>query len=581
MGGRAVWWETITCGSEGSPTDPYYIFISLIAVLTSVIGAVYYLNIIKEVFFYLPNRIISRLITSSLFVEDGLSKPSKLVSNICKVGVWSMNRFKLVDLHIKINYFIINSSIAIVISMTTLIVLLFILINREWLSVGTLLSGKSFQCLKLSNSGKALKLWVPQNKIGTKAICKWINNPFAVTIPKMMETEISNRGSKLIIVVCLIHIFVIIIKEQRVDGSWWKKYKNTWHPIMLKCFFHLRCTLMNLEINYPVQSLSKQIHTYRCNTICKLVYPCDSNKNNTFLAPIRTQKIHPWFITGFADGEGCFSINVIKNKKYKTGWMIILNFSINLHERDKILLEEIKNFFHHVGSISKHGPQSFQFKVKSIKNLVVIINHFEKFPLNTKKLSDYKFLEQAFKLIQRKEHLTVEGFQKILSIKASMNWGLSDKLKETFPDIIPAERPIVTNIEILDSYWLAGFISAEGCFLVSIFKATTNIGETVKLIFSVSQHSRDKILIKSFIYYFQCGNTNHEGNVINYKVTKFGDITQKIIPFFKKHPIQGVKSEDFKDFCLVAEMMKDKKHLTSEGLEKIKQIKARMNRGRY
>lgn len=40
-----------------------------------------------------------------------------------------------------------------------------------------------------------------------------------------------------------------------------------------------------------------------------------------------------------------------------------------------------------------------------------------------------------------------------------MNWGLSDELKETFPDIIPAERPIVTNIEILDSYWLAGFTS--------------------------------------------------------------------------------------------------------------------------
>ena len=322
--------------------DNGYIFISLIAVLTSVIGAVYYLNIIKEVFFYLPNRIISRLITSSLFVEDGLSKPSKLVSNICKVGVWSMNRFKLVDLHIKINYFIINSSIAIVISMTTLIILLFILINREWLSIGTLLYGKSFKCLKLSNSGEALKLWVPQN--GIKAICKWINNRFAVTILKMMETEIGNRGSKLIIVVCPSHIFVIIINEQRVDGSWWKKFSNT-RPKINQCFSHLRCILVGFERNYQVLSLSKQRHTYRCNTICKFVYPCDSHKNNTFLAPIRTQKIHPWFITGFADGEGCFSINVIKNKKYKTGWMIIMNFSINLHERDKILLEEIKNFF--------------------------------------------------------------------------------------------------------------------------------------------------------------------------------------------------------------------------------------------
>ena len=99
--------------------------------------------------------------------------------------------------------------------------------------------------------------------------------------------------------------------------------------------------------------------------------------------------------------------------------MIILNFSINLHESfaEKILLEEIKNFFHHVGSISKHGSQSLQFKVKSIKNLVVIINHFDKFPLNTKKFADYKLLEQAFKLIQCQEHLTVEGLKKILSIK--------------------------------------------------------------------------------------------------------------------------------------------------------------------
>ena len=63
-------------------------------------------------------------------------------------------------------------------------------------------------------------------------------------------------------------------------------------------------------------------------------------------------------------------------------------------------------------------------------------------------------------------------------------------------------------------------------------------------------------------------------------IIKLLSFTQKIIPFFKKHPIQGVKSEDFKDFCLVAEMMKDKKHLTAEGLEEIKQIKARMNRGR-
>ena len=46
---------------------------------------------------------------------------------------------------------------------------------------------------------------------------------------------------------------------------------------------------------------------------------------------------------------------------------------------------------------------------------------------------------------------------------------------------------------------------------------------------------------------------------------------------FKKYPIPGVKALDFKDFCRAAELMKEKKHLTPEGLEQIKKIKAGMN----
>ena len=66
-------------------------------------------------------------------------------------------------------------------------------------------------------------------------------------------------------------------------------------------------------------------------------------------------------------------------------------------------------------------------------------------------------------------------------------------------------------------------------------------------------------------------------NEINFKVTKFQDITNKIIPIFKKYNILGVKALDFADWCKVAELMKEKKHLTKEGLEKIRSIKSGMN----
>ena len=77
-----------------------------------------------------------------------------------------------------------------------------------------------------------------------------------------------------------------------------------------------------------------------------------------------------------------------------------------------------------------------------------------------------------------------------------------------------------------------------------------------------------------------CGNTSKDRESFKFVVRKFSDITQKIIPLFQKNPVKGVKALDFADFCQDADLMKEKKHLTKEGLEKIKQIKARMNRGR-
>ena len=67
------------------------------------------------------------------------------------------------------------------------------------------------------------------------------------------------------------------------------------------------------------------------------------------------------------------------------------------------------------------------------------------------------------------------------------------------------------------------------------------------------------------------------GKAFDFRVTKKCDIQNIIIPFFKKHPVLGVKALDFADFCKVAEMMKEKKHLTKAGLEEIKKITAGKN----
>lgn len=283
-------------------------------------------------------------------------------------------------------------------------------------------------------------------------------------------------------------------------------------------------------------------------------------------------------ISGFVDGEGSFNLIVYKDNLSKTGWKVKLIFKIALHVRDKGLLELIQNYFK-VGNITNHGPQSVVYRVTSIKDLGIIINFLDKYPLITQKYADYLLFREAYLLIKNKEHLSEQGVRKFVSIKASVNLGLSPELESAFPGIMPAIRPGLDNQKIYKD-WMRGFASAEGCFAVIFPKSLSSKSVKVQLVFQLTQHSRDEKLMRSFIDYFDCGSVYKDANNFVFRVSKIADIDSKIIPFFQKYPILGAKKEDFQDFCRITAMVKNKKHLTVEGLEEIRQIKAGMNRGR-
>jgi hypothetical protein len=65
--------------------------------------------------------------------------------------------------------------------------------------------------------------------------------------------------------------------------------------------------------------------------------------------------------------------------------------------------------------------------------------------LISQKWSDYILFKQAIVLIKNKEHLTKQGLKKILSLRASINLGLSDELQLVFPDIVPIAKPLHKN----------------------------------------------------------------------------------------------------------------------------------------
>lgn len=120
-----------------------------------------------------------------------------------------------------------------------------------------------------------------------------------------------------------------------------------------------------------------------------------------------------------------------------------------LHKKDLALLERIQSFFR-VGAIYNHGNDSVQLRVGSLGDLKVIISHFEEYPLLSQKLGDFQLFRRVVEMMIRKEHLTSDGLQEIVNIRASINNGLSDSLKVAFPDTIPVIRPLVIDPKIQD-----------------------------------------------------------------------------------------------------------------------------------
>ena len=295
-----------------------------------------------------------------------------------------------------------------------------------------------------------------------------------------------------------------------------------------------------------------------------------SNKNSYYL--------NPYYITGFIDGEGCFTTSILPDGRSLSGWQVKPVFKISLHKRDEKLLEAIQRAFG-VGKIYKKGQNALDYRVSSLNDVKVIINHLDQYPLLTKKLADYILFKQSVDIIEKKEHLTMTGILKLVSIKASINWGISEKFKESFPSIIPAVRPEVPFTEIKDTNWLRGFVEAEGSFHLAFTLSKDKTKEYVTLRFTISQHSRDRILLESLVKYLGCGSVvlSSNRNEVYFVVTVFADIVNKIIPLFNEYPLIGNKKLDFLDFVKIADIIKSKDHLTNQGLEKIKVINNNMN----
>jgi hypothetical protein len=133
------------------------------------------------------------------------------------------------------------------------------------------------------------------------------------------------------------------------------------------------------------------------------------------------------WVVGFVDGEGCFSISVVKNAGCRLGWQVQHEFSVTQAAPSKSALEELIEFFG-CGMIiennrrDNHRYRLMRYAVKRRSDLnTLIIPFFEEHPLRTAKQQDFLSFCEVISMMRDDRHLTRDGLRQIAHITETMN----------------------------------------------------------------------------------------------------------------------------------------------------------------
>ena len=139
------------------------------------------------------------------------------------------------------------------------------------------------------------------------------------------------------------------------------------------------------------------------------------------------------WITGYVDGEGCFSINFIRQphrynrRGYKTGFQVAHEFAVTQGASSVDSLHLLMKFFG-VGNVyinkryDNHKEHMYRYCVRAREELVkTIIPFFDQYPLRTSKQGNFLKFAECMDLMGTGAHLTTGGLIKIVKIAETMN----------------------------------------------------------------------------------------------------------------------------------------------------------------
>ena len=130
-----------------------------------------------------------------------------------------------------------------------------------------------------------------------------------------------------------------------------------------------------------------------------------------------------YYLAGFTDGEGSFSVTICKSNFAKLHWKIDPLFQVYQHKDNSRVLYIFKDVFD-CGYVSKKGgnPSCFVYCVDKVADLIgKVIPFFESYPLVGDKYNNFLLFKEIVIGISNKRHLEPKGFIELANLAFQMN----------------------------------------------------------------------------------------------------------------------------------------------------------------
>lgn len=140
--------------------------------------------------------------------------------------------------------------------------------------------------------------------------------------------------------------------------------------------------------------------------------------------------------------------------------------------------------------------------------------------------------------------------------------------------------------------WVIGFVDGEGCFSIGLVRQPGRAGRKgyktgyqVSHDFVVTQGASSADCLYELREFFGAGQVyvnrrsdNHREHLNRYVICRREDLLERVIPFFRQHPLHTAKRFDFQKFAYCVELVAGGHHKTHEGLAEIVEVVTTMNR---